>query len=71
MRQDRGQIEVIDDAMAEVFRRKTPSERIQIGFNIWLSAQKMLLAHLKLIHPDWSINQVQAEVARRLSHGAL
>jgi Rv0078B-related antitoxin len=71
MRLDRGQIEAVDDVMAEVLRHKTPAERIQIGFNIWLSAQKMLMAHLKSIHPDWDTNQIQTEVARRLSHGAL
>jgi hypothetical protein len=71
MRLDRGQIETIDDDLADVFRHKTSAERIQIGFNIWLSAQNMLRAHLKSIHPDWNIKQVQTEVARRLSHGAL
>ncbi|MFI5305526.1 MAG: hypothetical protein ACHQYP_12130 [Nitrospiria bacterium] len=71
MRLDRGQIETVDDVMAEVLRHKTPAERIQIGFNIWLSAQKMLMAHLKSIHPDWDTIQIQTEVARRLSHGAL
>jgi len=71
MRLDRGQIEAVDDAMAEVLRHKTPAERIRIGFNIWLSAQKMLMVHLKSIHPDWNTKQVQTEVARRLSHGTL
>mgnify|MGYP003416368647 FL=1 len=33
MRLDKGQIEVVDDAMAEVLRHKTPAERIHIGFN--------------------------------------
>ena len=71
MRLDRGQIETIDDAMAEVLRSKTPAERIRIGFNLWLSAQKMLMVHLKSIHPDWNSKKVQTEVAWRLSHGAL
>jgi hypothetical protein len=30
MRLDRGQIEVLDEAMAEVLRRKTPAERISV-----------------------------------------
>ena len=34
MRLDSGQIEVVDDAMAEVLRRKEPWERIAIGFNL-------------------------------------
>ena len=71
MRLDRGQIEVVDDAMAEVLRRKTPAGRIKIGFDMWISAHKMLLTHLRSIHPDWSNQQVQEEVARRFLHGAL
>ena len=33
MRLDAGQIEVVDDIMAEVLRHKTPAERLRIGFN--------------------------------------
>jgi hypothetical protein len=69
LRLDRGQIEVIDDALAEVLRRKTPAERIKIGFGLWTSARDMLLASLKKTHPEWSIEMVEKEVARRLSHG--
>jgi hypothetical protein len=71
MRLDSGQIEVLDDAMAEVLRRKTSAERIAIGFALWTSAKRMLTAHLKSTHPDWSEKQIQSEIARRLSHGAV
>jgi hypothetical protein len=71
MRLDAGQIEVVDDVMAEVLRKKHPAERIQIGFNIWSSAHRMLMAHIKKTHPDWDNNTVEQEVARRLLHGAL
>lgn len=71
MRLDRGQIEVVDDAMAEVLRRKTPAERIQIGFTLWTSAYNMLMTHLKKTHPDWTKERIEQEVAKRLSHGAV
>ena len=71
LRLDRGQIEVVDDAMAEILRRKTPAERIQIGFNLWVSARDMLRAHLKRTHPDWSAERLEKEVAKRLSHGTV
>lgn len=71
MRLDRGQIEIMDEVMVEVLRLKTPQERIRIGFNIWVSAQKMLTSHFKKSHPDWDEKKVQQEVARRLSHGAV
>jgi hypothetical protein len=69
LRLDPGQIEVMDDTLAEVLRRKTPQERIKIGFGLWTSARDMLLAYLKKTHPEWSIEMVEKEVARRLSHG--
>jgi len=71
LRLDAGQIEVVDDAMAEVLRRKTPAERIRIGFNIWISARDMLMVFLKTTHPDWSEEVVRQEVIRRLSHGTV
>jgi hypothetical protein len=71
LRLDRGQIEVVDDAMAEVFRRKTPAERIGMGFALWTSVRGMLITHLKRTHPEWSTEMVEKEVVRRLSHGAV
>lgn len=70
MRLDKGQIEVVDDTMAEVLKRKTPAERLGIGFAMWTSANRMLTSHLKNLHPDWDDEKVREEVARRLSHGA-
>lgn len=71
MRLDKGQIEVVDVAMAEVLRHKTPAERIRIGFNLWISAHNMLMTHLKKTHPEWDAKRLTQEVARRLSHGAV
>ena len=71
LRLDRDQIEVVDDDMAEVLRRKTPAERIGIGFRMWTSAHDMLMAYLRHTHPEWDVKRVELEVARRLSHGAV
>lgn len=71
VRLDSGQIEVLDDSMAEVLRKKQPAERIRIGFDIWTSAHTMLTAHLTSVHPDWDRGHVEREVARRFLHGAL
>jgi len=70
LRLDKGQIEVVEDAMADVLRRKTPAERISIGFGLWLAAHDLLTSHLRQTHPEWSEAQLQHEVARRMSHGA-
>jgi hypothetical protein len=71
MRLDKGQIEVIDDVMAQILRNKTPAERIHIGFEMWRSAQKILFSHLRTANPHWSNEELNREVARRLSHGTL
>jgi hypothetical protein len=69
--QDWRRIEVMDDAMAEVLRRKTWAERIAIGFGLWRSAQKILRAQLASLHPAWDAQRLDREIARRLSHGAV
>ena len=71
MRLDAGQIEVVDDAMAEVLRQKEPWERIAIGFDLWIGAWNMLASHLASTHPDWNEEQIRREVTRRMSHGAV
>ena len=71
LRLDRGQIEVVDDIMAEILRRKTPAERIRIGFRMWTSVRNMLVVHLKKTHPEWNTEIIEKEVARRMSHGAI
>jgi len=71
LRLDRGQIEVVDDAVAEVLKRKTPAERIRIGFTLWTSVRDMLMVHLKKTHPEWDDEMVAKEVARRFLHGTV
>ncbi len=69
IRLDRGQIEVVDDFMANVLRAKTAAERIRIAFDLWTSTRNMLLIHLRKTHPDWNDERVKQEVAKRLFHG--
>lgn len=71
LRLDKGQIEVVDDKMAEILSMKTYAERIRIGFDIWLSARNMLATYLRKTHPEWSEDIIVKEVAKRLSHGAV
>ncbi|MFI5378988.1 MAG: hypothetical protein ACHRHE_06815 [Tepidisphaerales bacterium] len=64
-------IEVIDNAMADIVRRKTGAERLAIASGMYASARRMLVSHLRSIHSDWTDREVQLEASRRLSHGAL
>jgi len=71
MRLDDGQIEVVDDMMAEIYKKKTSFERLQIAFGLWRSAKIQLFNCLRSLHPDWDERQIQREVVRRISHGAI
>jgi hypothetical protein len=64
------QVEVLNDAMAEVLRQKSPPQRLRIGFDLWISAHNMLTTHLRHTHPDWDEKAVEREVARRFLHGS-
>jgi hypothetical protein len=69
-RLDDGQIEVVDEAVAEALRRKTPGERMLMTFQAWEFARVWVRAAVKSQHPEWDERAVQAEVRRRLSGGA-
>lgn len=70
--QDLGaRIEIIDEEMAVVLRHKTGAERLEIASRMFASARRMLLSHLRSVHPDWDQHEVEREAARRLSHGAV
>ena len=66
-----GVIEVMDDEMARVIRSKTGAERLRIASEMYVSARRMLLSHLRAEHPDWDERRINQEAARRLSHGAV
>ncbi|NOT01396.1 MAG: hypothetical protein HOP29_12295 [Phycisphaerales bacterium] len=71
MRLDDGQIEVMDDATAEMLRAKTGAERIAMADAFFRFARDGIRIRLREEHPDWDDARVNAEVARRLSHGAV
>ena len=62
--------EVMDYAMAEVLRAKSEAERLQIAARMWQSARTILRGAILTENPDWDIEQVNREIARRISHGA-
>ena len=66
----KGQFESADDAMVEIYKKKSPLERMQIAFGMWRSARILLFNSLRSLHPEWDAKRLQQEVARRISHGA-
>jgi hypothetical protein len=64
-------IEMMDDAMADVLRNKTEAERLRIAGRMWQSARVILRGAIQTEHPDWTEEQVNREIAHRISHGAV
>ncbi len=58
-------VELLDDAMVEVLRRKTPAERVAMVFDAERTMRLMLEANLHWRHPDWDADRVAREIARR------
>ena len=65
MATDPSRWEVVDDAMAEILRRKTEAERLAIAFGMWDFAQQMIRANLRREHPEGPDENVGALVGRQ------
>ncbi len=63
-------IEIIDHDMADVLRQKTGAERLAIADRLWRFARETITTAVRAQHSEWSDEQVNREVVRRLSHGA-
>ena len=55
--------------MIPILRAMTPAKRLETAFYLARLARKMMLAQTAAAHPDWSLEQVQADVARRILRG--
>jgi hypothetical protein len=69
-RLDPGQIEVVDDRIAEILKTKSGQERLSMVWDAWAFYEKTIKAYLKNIHPEWKEEQIQKEVVRRVTHGS-
>jgi len=68
-RLDPGQIEVVDDAIVEVLRRKQPWERVAMVGEANRTVRLLMAGGIRSRHPDWTAEQVRREVARRMLGG--
>jgi hypothetical protein len=69
-RLDNGQIEVVDDAVAEVLRRKSVAQRVEMALAGNRLVRLRIEGHLRTLHPDWDDAHIQAEIARRMRLGS-
>jgi hypothetical protein len=63
---DPSRIEVLDDDMVAVLRKKTPIERVAMAFDANRTMRLMLEAHFRDTHPAWGDDRIMAAIARRL-----
>jgi Arc/MetJ family transcription regulator len=61
--------EMVDDAMAEVMRRMTPSQKFAIVGDLLRMARGVLWHQIENEHRDWEAEQIKREVARQISLG--
>ncbi len=61
-------IEIVSDDVAEVLRKKTPLERLQIGDRMFRQARQVIVASIKYAHPEWSEQEINRDVVRRMHH---
>jgi hypothetical protein len=69
LRLDRGQIEVVDDKVAEILRKKTGQERLEMVWDSWNFFCRVIGTSLKSSHPEWTQEQIKKEIARRVLYG--
>ncbi len=63
-------VELLDEAIVAVLRRKTPAERVAMIFDAERTMRLLLEAHLRWRHPDWDAGEVAREIARRRNLGS-
>lgn len=50
----------------EVIRRMPPEQRWNLACELWALTAEVARAGIRSRHPDWTEDQVQAELARRI-----
>jgi hypothetical protein len=66
---DPRRIEVVDEAVAEILRRKTPAEKIEMAFGCSRLIRQVIEGRIRSLHPGWTDEEVAKEVSRRISSG--
>ena len=64
------QIEVVDDQIAAILRRKGGAASVEMIASAWRMMRDILDAQIRAKHPAWSAEAVTAEVHRRLINGS-
>lgn len=61
--------DIVDDATAAKLRLMTPAQKVQLVGELNKAARLRAAQRLNCRHPEWSNEQVQAEIAKRMLAG--
>jgi hypothetical protein len=60
-------IEVMDRASAQIMRRLAGPEKIRLACTLGDGLRHMMAHYVPTQHPDWTLEQIRAEVASRVA----
>lgn len=63
-------IELLEPEIVAALKQMTPTERMAIAFECNRTMRLRLAGHFQTLHPDWSEEEIDAAVARRMSLGS-
>ena len=62
-------IESLDEQMVAILREKTPAQKVAMIAAAHRTARMLAKAGVRYLHPDWSEEQIQSEILRRMTSG--
>ncbi|MCZ2340980.1 MAG: hypothetical protein LC104_04190 [Bacteroidales bacterium] len=65
---DPHRIEVISDDVVRMMKSKTPAEKIALVGTANRTGRLLMAAGIRILHPDWTEEQVQQEIILRMNH---
>lgn len=64
-------IEIIEPEMVKILKTKTSAERLSLGFNLRISAQKLVRNLILSQYPSLTKEEVEKVVSKRFLNGSI
>ena len=66
---DPRRIELLEPDVVAMLKTKTPFQRLEMAFALQRFARSVIFSRIRSQHSDWSMPEVDAAVAKRMSRG--